>query len=431
VTVQSTVDKVLTGTVPSGTANGVLFLNGSKVVTSGSALTFDGTNLGVGTIFPIAGSGLTIGNDGNSNATVKLAFSTATTERASIELNGGSGELRLTAGYAGYGGLQTFFANGTEQMRLTSTGLGIGTSSPSLKLDVNGSAKFAGSYVSFNDNGYIRTDAANILRFQPGSGGYEFRNAGNNVNLAVLDDSGNLGLGVTPSAWSGLKALEIAGVGSSLASASNNNLYLSANAWYDGANWKYGTSAEATQYQSFTGSHKWFTAPSGTAGNAISFTQAMTLDASGNLLVGTTSSAGGKLEVVAPGLVALLGSNTTQNAFTGWKYNATTLGYVGNGAGVVTSGGSTDFAIGSTGSRALLFGTNDTERARIPAAGGMVVGTAALATAATDGFLYVPTCAGTPTGTPTTQTGTAPIVIDTTNHKLYFYSGGTWRDAGP
>jgi hypothetical protein len=122
--------------MPLGTANGVLYLSGSKVVTSGSGLTFDGTNLGVGTISPIAGSGLTIGNDGNSNATVKLAFSTATTERASIELNGGSGELRLVAGYAGYGGFQTFFANGSEQMRLTSTGLGIGTSSPGAKLHI-------------------------------------------------------------------------------------------------------------------------------------------------------------------------------------------------------------------------------------------------------------------------------------------------------
>jgi hypothetical protein len=79
----------------------------------------------------------------------------------------------------------------------------------------------------------------------------------------------------------------------------------------------------------------------------------------------------------------------------------------------------------------LLFRTSALERARIPAAGGMVVGTAALATNATDGFLYVPTCAGTPTGTPTTHTGTAPIVVDTTNNKLYFYSGGQWRDAGP
>lgn len=62
---------------------------------------------------------------------------------------------------------------------------------------------------------------------------------------------------------------------------------------------------------------------------------------------------------------------------------------------------------------------------------GMIVGNQALATAATDGFLYVPTCAGTPTGTPTTQTGTVPIVVDTTNNKLYFYSNAAWRDAGP
>lgn len=34
--------------LPNGTANGVLYLNGSKVVTSGSGLVFNGTNLGVG-----------------------------------------------------------------------------------------------------------------------------------------------------------------------------------------------------------------------------------------------------------------------------------------------------------------------------------------------------------------------------------------------
>lgn len=55
----------------------------------------------------------------------------------------------------------------------------------------------------------------------------------------------------------------------------------------------------------------------------------------------------------------------------------------------------------------------------------------ALATNATDGFTYLPTCAGTPTGTPTAVTGAAPAVIDETNHKLYFYTGGAWRDAGP
>ncbi len=53
---------------------------------------------------------------------------------------------------------------------------------------------------------------------------------------------------------------------------------------------------------------------------------------------------------------------------------------------------------------------------------------AALATTATSGFLYIPTCAGVPTGTPsTTYTGTAPMVVDTTDSKLYIYIGGAWK----
>ena len=79
----------------------------------------------------------------------------------------------------------------------------------------------------------------------------------------------------------------------------------------------------------------------------------------------------------------------------------------------------------------LKFYTNSAEQASIDASGNFAIGTAALATTATNGFLYIPTCAGTPTGVPTAITGRAPIVIDSTNNKLYFYSGGAWRDAGP
>ena len=41
-----------TVTLSGGTANGVLYLDGSKAATSGSALTFDGTNFGIGTSSP-------------------------------------------------------------------------------------------------------------------------------------------------------------------------------------------------------------------------------------------------------------------------------------------------------------------------------------------------------------------------------------------
>lgn len=51
---------------------------------------------------------------------------------------------------------------------------------------------------------------------------------------------------------------------------------------------------------------------------------------------------------------------------------------------------------------------------------------AALSTTATDGFWYVPSCAGAPTGVPTARTGTIPIVVDSTNNKMYIYSGGAW-----
>lgn len=58
--------------------------------------------------------------------------------------------------------------------------------------------------------------------------------------------------------------------------------------------------------------------------------------------------------------------------------------------------------------------------------GGSIVTGASVATNATDGFLYIPTCAGTPTGVPTAQTGTVAMVYDTTNNKFYIYNGA-WK----
>jgi len=55
---------------------------------------------------------------------------------------------------------------------------------------------------------------------------------------------------------------------------------------------------------------------------------------------------------------------------------------------------------------------------------------AAAATNATDGFLFINSCAGTPVGTPAGfvgATGKTPLVIDSTNNKLYFYSNSAWH----
>jgi hypothetical protein len=50
----------------------------------------------------------------------------------------------------------------------------------------------------------------------------------------------------------------------------------------------------------------------------------------------------------------------------------------------------------------------------------------ALATNATNGFIYIRTCAGTPTGAPTAFTGHVAMLYDTTNNKIFVYNGA-WK----
>jgi hypothetical protein len=70
----------------------------------------------------------------------------------------------------------------------------------------------------------------------------------------------------------------------------SNNSYATYSA---GIVWNYAVSQPAAQYRLMEAAHQWYNAPSGTAGNAITFTQAMTLDASGRLFVGATAITAG------------------------------------------------------------------------------------------------------------------------------------------
>jgi hypothetical protein len=111
----------------------------------------------------------------------------------------------------------------------------------------------------------------------------------NQTERLRLDTAGNLGLGVTPSAW--LSTLKVMQIGPRLGlydTGTTGALFY--NAYVNSAgNFIYSQSAAATLYDTASGLHRWYNAPSGTAGNAITFTQAMTLNASGNLGLGTTS----------------------------------------------------------------------------------------------------------------------------------------------
>lgn len=149
------------------------------------------------------------------------------------------------------------------------------------------------------------------------------------TTAVTVNASQNVGVGVTPSAWGLMKALQVTG-GPALAGL-DNNTYLGANWYFDGANSKYIATDYATLYTQSDGAHKWERAASGTAGNTITFTQAMTLDASGNLMVGATSNAGTGAIVYANGTFAGSGYNTrtgTGGSFTGNSFNINWTGSV-------------------------------------------------------------------------------------------------------
>lgn len=161
-----------------------------------------------------------------------------------------------------------------------------------------------------------------------------------------LDANGNLGLRVTPSAWSTSFYNAIEGGDSNSQGAIAFNLSgtssgvdLWSNGFFDGTNSIYKYNGTAGLYQVAGNVHRWYNAPSGTAGNAISFTQAMTLNASGNFLIGTTTDAGQKLQVNGNGYFT--NSLTSATAFllnahyfyNGGGTNDIFASTTGNGAG--------------------------------------------------------------------------------------------------
>jgi len=391
-----------------GTANGVTYLNGSKVLTSGSTLTFDGTKLSIGATSAVNNL-LTLAAPSTTYAP-QVGFQNTTNSQAEAFIGSGSNanNIWVTAGaeptgdpdgsnwatarstvaaiYRQRSANHIWFSNSsltsgstftpTEAMRLTSSGLAIGTSSLISKLTVQGASDVR---VTVNESGSsVRTDL--ISQTTQGLVGtqssHPFDVMTGGTTRARFDASGNLGLGVTPSAWSGLKVLQVGSYGGlyNLSSA----VGLSNNIYYDGTDIRYINTATASYYAQASGSHLWYTAASGTAGNVVSFTQAMTLDASGNLLLGGTSSGSSAIELQPDGDVIarrllIAPASGDGNVFFNSANNAISNIYMGGTAnylhGFIKYDDNTDY---------MAFGTNTTERARITSAGELLV-------AATDG----------------------------------------------
>jgi len=127
----------------------------------------------------------------------------------------------------------------------------------------------------------LSADTTGSLQIQTGS---------SPTTAITVDTSQNVGIGITPSAWgSTFKALQL-GTTNSLYATGSRTFAIANNTYNNGTASLYLSTGAASVYLQSDNNHFWYNAPSGTAGTTATFTQAMTLDSSGNLLVGTTTN---------------------------------------------------------------------------------------------------------------------------------------------
>jgi len=309
----------VTGTLPTAnggtnltsfTSGGVVYASSSSALATGSGLIFNGTNLGLGVTPSAWGSSYRALQVGQASSLYGIGANTIVGNNAYNDgtdlrylINGAASlyvqnSSALHIWYNAASGTAGGVISLTQAMTLDASGnLGIGTSSPASKLEVSGNASgvITTTVTNSDASGFstlkLRNTGASGRDYQVVVGGntssqsgnfYIFDTTASAVRL-TLDPSGNLGLGVTPSAWwSSRKAFQFGTTGS-IASGSGSTL-IGDNYYTDNTPLNiYLTTGFATAYQQTSGEHRWLNAASGTAGAAISFTQAMTLNAAGGL----------------------------------------------------------------------------------------------------------------------------------------------------
>jgi len=267
----------------------------------------------------------------------------------------------------------------------TSVGLNVGagkTLAVAGTLTVTGSATVEFADGSAASPSITNDGDTNTGIFFPAADTIAFAEGG--VEAARFDSSGNFGLGVTPTASSGLyKVVEVGASGNSVrAGTSDQDLYVSCNLYYN-SGWKFGGNGYGALYNQYHGTHSWaYTASnsSGAGASASSLTTAMTLDASGNLGLGTTSP---NISAGSSGSQALTvsASASARNALIELKGTRTSADQVSSYIRSFSNSGATpgvdlQFYRGATDTDGFLtISTSGSERARIDSSGNLLVGT--------------------------------------------------------
>ena len=313
---------------------------------------------------------------------------------------------------------------------LANSRLGINNVSPTVALDVTGAGKFSGAstFLTTVTLGTGTAGSALLKINQPTNdidGGIRLQSNGgdnggmfhNGTSLVIREggvntmyfDGSNVGIGVTPSAgWVQGKALEVGFVGSGIWGRYADEVHFTNNYYFSTSTNSrlYANTAPASDYEQYNGTHVWYTAPSGTAGTALTFTERFKIANTGAATFSSSVTMGGDL-VLTPTDSAIGFSSGAARFFTGGseRLRISSTGNVGIGT---TSPGeqlvlqrdtyptvkfientnsfsgylqyhsaSNEFRLTTVTNRPLVFSTNDGERMRITASGNVSIGNTA------------------------------------------------------
>ena len=263
---------------------GSLNVTGAFYVTTGS--------VGIGTVSPsqkleVVGGEIKAGRVDSSQEGGQVSFGRASDNNTSwyIDLYGSSTSPQLRF---------VDVDNSAVRMTLTGSNVGIGTTNPLAPLSVNGSATIspAGSgissrftdgywstfYISHTTPGLVNLIADSPMVFYTGAGG------GSVAERMRITSGGNVGIGVSPSAWgSGTTALQIGTAATLWNRASDNLLVLASNSYFDGSADKQITTNTSNRMYFVNGGTYFERAASTAAGSSTPWSSSMVISANGSI----------------------------------------------------------------------------------------------------------------------------------------------------
>ena len=332
---------VVTSLTDSGLTSGrVTYASTGGLLADSANLTFNGSSLGV--------IGNVLATGGSATVQARLNGSDSFGGGASLGITNTAADRIWFTQLSASNNYDWWYFNGSAASKLmtldASGNVGVGVS-PTVKLDVNGSARLIGTSTSSVSLGFGPQDG--VTGWSIGNGiidnTHTFRVYDNTAGTTrmTIDSSGNVGLGVTPSA-STRKTIQIYDTTQPSITFSagtvNNGGSIYTNMYYDGSS-KYIGTGYASAMQTNSGGFQWYTAPSGTAGNAVTLTQAMTLDASGNLSVAGTIGTSSTIKRSANGGGSVQVQNLTSTAgqAAGFKTLVQSSNWGANGSDFITT----------------------------------------------------------------------------------------------